>query len=109
MNNLKLTDHKYRNEWLSFSLYAATETFEKVGSIGVAANLTVYLVKRYNVGQLTAANITNIFYGTLNFAPLLGAFISDAYLGRFRTLAYGSFFSLLVCPCHGHSSFISLI
>lgn len=76
-------------------MYAATETFEKVGSIGVAANLTVYLVKRYNVGQLTAANITNIFYGTLNFAPLLGAFVSDAYLGRFRTLAYGSFFSLL--------------
>lgn len=94
---------------LTLSFYAATETFEKVGSVGVAANLTVYLVKRYNIGQLVAANITNIFYGTLNFAPLLGAFISDAYLGRFRTLAYGSFFSLLVCPCHGQSSFTRLV
>ncbi|XP_044978072.1 protein NRT1/ PTR FAMILY 2.12-like [Hordeum vulgare subsp. vulgare] len=81
--------------WRCMPFIIATETFEKVGSVGVAANLTVYLVKRYNIGQLAAANITNIFYGTLNFAPLLGAFISDAYLGRFRTLAYGSFFSLL--------------
>ncbi|KAM3353572.1 hypothetical protein ACQJBY_024623 [Aegilops geniculata] len=81
--------------WKCMPFIIATETFEKVGSVGVAANLTVYLVKRYNIGRLAAANITNIFYGTLNFAPLLGAFISDAYLGRFRTLAYGSFFSLL--------------
>ncbi|XP_044359077.1 protein NRT1/ PTR FAMILY 2.12 isoform X2 [Triticum aestivum] len=81
--------------WRCMPFIIATETFEKVGSVGVAANLTVYLVKRYNIGRLAAANITNIFYGTLNFAPLLGAFISDAYLGRFRTLAYGSFFSLL--------------
>ncbi|KAE8800431.1 Nitrate transporter 1.7 [Hordeum vulgare] len=81
--------------WRCMPFIIATETFEKVGSVGVAANLTVYLVERYNIGQLAAANITNIFYGTLNFAPLLGAFISDAYLGRFRTLAYGSFFSLL--------------
>ncbi|VAH67549.1 unnamed protein product [Triticum turgidum subsp. durum] len=81
--------------WKCMPFIIATETFEKVGSVGVAANLTVYLVNRYNIGRLAAANITNIFYGTLNFAPLLGAFISDAYLGRFRTLAYGSFFSLL--------------
>uniref|UniRef100_A0ACD5XFU5 Uncharacterized protein n=1 Tax=Avena sativa TaxID=4498 RepID=A0ACD5XFU5_AVESA len=81
--------------WKCMPFIIATVAFESVGSIGVTANLTVYLVKRFNIGQLTAANITNIFYGTLNFAPLLGAFISDAYLGRFRTLAYGSFFTFL--------------
>lgn len=92
-------------------IYAATETFEKVATIGVVANLTVYLVKRFNIGQIEAANITNIFFGTLNFAPLLGAFISDVYLGRFKTLAYGCFASLLVCPYDDQtislSSFIS--
>ncbi|PNT73442.1 protein NRT1/ PTR FAMILY 2.12 [Brachypodium distachyon] len=81
--------------WKCMPFIIGTETCEKVGSIGVAANLTVYLVTRFNIGQLQATNITNIFYGTLNFSPLLGAFISDAYLGRFRTLAYGSFASLL--------------
>ncbi|XP_047056341.1 protein NRT1/ PTR FAMILY 2.12-like [Lolium rigidum] len=81
--------------WKCMPFIIGTVAFENVGSIGVAANLTVYLVKRFNMGQLSAANITNIFYGTFNFAPLLGAFISDAYLGRFRTLAYGSFFTFL--------------
>ncbi|OEL16316.1 Protein NRT1/ PTR FAMILY 2.13 [Dichanthelium oligosanthes] len=60
-----------------------TRTFEKAASFGVAANLTTYLVKRFNIGQLEATNITNIFFATLNFTPLLGAFISDSYLGRF--------------------------
>ncbi|XP_052150390.1 protein NRT1/ PTR FAMILY 2.13-like [Oryza glaberrima] len=81
--------------WKCMPFIIATETFEKVATIGVVANLTVYLVKRFNIGQIEAANITNIFFGTLNFAPLLGAFISDAYLGRFKTLAYGCFASLL--------------
>ena len=99
----------YINECLTFCSYAAIATFENVGSLGVVANLTIYLVKRFNFGQLTATNTTSIFFGTLNFAPLLGAFISDAYLGRFRTLVYGSFFSLLVCLCHGQSLFISSV
>jgi dipeptide/tripeptide permease len=77
---------------------AANETFEKAASFGVAANLTTYLVKRFNVGQLQATNVTNIFFATLNFTPLLGAFISDSYLGRFKTLACGCFATLLVCP-----------
>ncbi|XP_044346341.1 protein NRT1/ PTR FAMILY 2.12-like [Triticum aestivum] len=81
--------------WKCMPFILAIATFENVGSLGVVANLTIYLVKRFNFGQLTATNTTSIFFGTLNFAPLLGAFISDAYLGRFRTLAYGSFFSLL--------------
>ncbi|KAM3353571.1 hypothetical protein ACQJBY_024622 [Aegilops geniculata] len=81
--------------WKCMPFILAIATFENVGSLGVVANLTIYLVKRFNFGQLTATNTTSIFFGTLNFTPLLGAFISDAYLGRFRTLAYGSFFSLL--------------
>ncbi|RCV28715.1 hypothetical protein SETIT_5G424900v2 [Setaria italica] len=76
------------------SVYS-NETFEKAASFGVAANLTTYLVKRFNIGQLQATNVTNIFFATLNFTPLLGAFISDSYLGRFKTLACGCFATLL--------------
>ncbi|KAM0931251.1 hypothetical protein ACQ4PT_000330 [Festuca glaucescens] len=49
--------------WKCMPFIIGTVAFESVGSIGVAANLTVYLVKRFNMGQLTAANISNIFYG----------------------------------------------
>ncbi|KAF8755742.1 hypothetical protein HU200_011211 [Digitaria exilis] len=73
----------------------ANETFEKAASFGLALNLTTYLVKRFNIEQIQATNITNVFSGTLNFAPLLGAFISDSYLGRFKTLSYGCFATLL--------------
>lgn len=34
--------------------------------------------------------------GSSNFFSIIGAFISDSYLGRFRTLLYGCFASLLV-------------
>lgn len=60
----------------------------------------MYPVSRFKVGQLQATNIANIFLGSTNLAPLLGAFVSDAYLGRFRTLAYGSFATLLVRTTH---------
>ncbi|RLN04869.1 protein NRT1/ PTR FAMILY 2.12-like isoform X1 [Panicum miliaceum] len=81
--------------WKCMPFIIANETFEKAASFGVAANLTTYLVKRFSIGQLQATNITNIFFATLNLTPLLGAFISDSYLGRFKTLAYGCFATLL--------------
>ena len=48
--------------------------------------------------QASAANILNLWSGVSNFAPLLGAFISDSYVGRFSTIAFGSFALFLVCP-----------
>ncbi|KAM7487388.1 hypothetical protein LguiB_024872 [Lonicera macranthoides] len=45
--------------------------------------------------QVNASNLLNLWSGITNFAPLFGAFISDAYLGRFRTIAFSSFASLL--------------
>lgn len=37
-----------------------------------------------------------IFNGTTNFATLLGAFASDTYFGRYKTLGFSSFASFLV-------------
>lgn len=77
-------------------IYAGNETFEKLATIGLLANFMVYLLTQYNMKQVFATNVINVWSGTTNFAPLLGAFVSDAYLGRFRTLAYSSIASLLV-------------
>ena len=83
-------------EWYIAVVIQGNETFEKVASMGLLANFTVYLVKEFKMQQVAAANLANIFFGTTNFAPLLGAFLSDAYWGRFRTLAYSSIASFLV-------------
>ncbi|KAH7661930.1 Proton-dependent oligopeptide transporter family protein [Dioscorea alata] len=76
--------------WKCMPYIIGNETFERVASFGLTANFTVYLVNELHMKQVSAANLTNIFSGTTNFAPLVGAFISDAYWGRFRTLAYSS-------------------
>ncbi|CAD6261896.1 unnamed protein product [Miscanthus lutarioriparius] len=53
-------------------------------------SLTSYLIGRYNMKQNAATNVNNIFSGTFNFAPVVGAFVADAFWGRFRTLLFGT-------------------
>ncbi|XP_074306630.1 protein NRT1/ PTR FAMILY 2.12-like [Silene latifolia] len=55
----------------------------------------VYMRREYHMDQVLAASIINVYYGVANFAPLLGAFISDAYIGRFLAILIGSFASFL--------------
>ncbi|KAG9154751.1 hypothetical protein Leryth_014249 [Lithospermum erythrorhizon] len=38
------------------------------------------------MNSFTAANVINIFNGTCNFATLVGAFLSDTYFGRYKTI-----------------------
>ncbi|XVF16567.1 hypothetical protein REPUB_Repub10bG0043100 [Reevesia pubescens] len=71
------------------------ETFEKIGTMGSIANLLVYLTTVFNMKSITAVTLINIFQGTSNMAPLLGAFLSDTYFGRFKTLAFSSIASFL--------------
>ncbi|XP_062202215.1 protein NRT1/ PTR FAMILY 2.11-like isoform X2 [Phragmites australis] len=42
-----------------------------------------------------AATLLNLWGGTVNLAPLLGAFLSDTYLGRYATIAFASIASFL--------------
>lgn len=72
------------------------ETFERLATIGLLANFMVYLLKEYHMNQTSAANILNIWGGVTNFAPLLGAFISDTYIGRFKTITFASIAAILV-------------
>ncbi|KAF7124548.1 hypothetical protein RHSIM_Rhsim12G0129200 [Rhododendron simsii] len=71
------------------------ETFERLATIGLLANFMIFLMKVYHMEQASAASLLNIWFGVTNFAPLLGAFISDAYVGRFWTIGFSSFASLL--------------
>lgn len=76
---------------------AGNETFERLATFGLSANFMVYLMRELHMDQVSASNVFNIWFGITNFAPLLGAIISDAYAGRFRTIAVASFASFLVC------------
>ncbi|CAB4280912.1 unnamed protein product [Prunus armeniaca] len=81
--------------WKAMPFVIGNETFEKLGAIGTLSNLLVYLISVFNMKKITAATMLIIFNGTTNFATLLGAFVSDTYFGRYKTLGFSSFASFL--------------
>ncbi|KAJ6700784.1 PROTEIN NRT1/ PTR FAMILY 1.2 [Salix koriyanagi] len=74
----------------------ANEAFEKVASYGLIPNMILYLMRDYSVGVAKGTNILFFWTAATNFMPILGAIISDSYLGRFLTIGIGSISSLLV-------------
>ncbi|KAH0851150.1 hypothetical protein HID58_094951 [Brassica napus] len=76
--------------------FVSNESFEKLASMSLIGNLSVYLTTKYNLGGVFLVNIINIWFGSCNFLSIPGAFVSDAYLGRFWTLLLGSIASFLV-------------
>ncbi|XP_058733396.1 protein NRT1/ PTR FAMILY 2.8 [Vicia villosa] len=81
--------------WRSVKYIIGNESFEKLASMSLISNLTVYLLTNYNLSGLFVVNTVQIWNGSSNIASIIGAFISDAYLGRFRTLLYGCIASLM--------------
>ncbi|KAJ4824008.1 hypothetical protein Tsubulata_033107 [Turnera subulata] len=73
----------------------ANEAFEKVASYGLIPNMILYLMTNYGVGVAKGTNILFLWTAATNFMPILGAFISDSYMGRFLTIGLGSISSLL--------------
>ncbi|XP_059640867.1 protein NRT1/ PTR FAMILY 2.11-like [Cornus florida] len=71
------------------------ETFEKLGTIGTSSNLLIYLTTVFHMNAITATNLVNIFNGTCNFGTLIGAYLSDTYFGRYKTLGFASVSSFL--------------
>jgi len=78
---------------------AGNETFEKLGTVGSLTNLVVYLTTVFNMKGVTATTFLNVFSGTTNLAPLLGAYLTDTYFGRYKTLGFASISSFVVIPC----------
>lgn len=69
---------------------AANEVCEKLAVIGFQTNLLSYLTRELHLPLTKAANTLTNFTGTASLTPLLGAFIADAYAGRFWTLTVAS-------------------
>ncbi|KAJ6356150.1 hypothetical protein OIU78_004288 [Salix suchowensis] len=94
-NHTETDRQKKPGGWRAMPFILGNETFERLATFGLLANFMVYLMKVFHLEQVSAANILNIWSGATNFAPLVGAFISDAYVGRFKTIAFASCAALL--------------
>ena len=71
-------------------LCVANEICEKLAVVGFSTNMINYLTTQLHMPVTKAANTLTNFGGTASLTPLLGAFISDAYIGRFWTITVAS-------------------
>ena len=55
--------------------------------MGIAVNLVTYLVSTMHLPSSTSANIVTDFMGTSFLLCMLGGFLADSFLGRFKTIA----------------------
>ncbi|KAJ1386017.1 Proton-dependent oligopeptide transporter family [Sesbania bispinosa] len=81
--------------WKAMPYILGNETVEKLAQYGMQTNFMVYLMRVYNMDQVFAANILNTWTAVSNVLPLIGAFVADAYLGKFLTIAIASFAHLM--------------
>ncbi|XP_010543265.1 PREDICTED: protein NRT1/ PTR FAMILY 2.8-like [Tarenaya hassleriana] len=81
--------------WRTIKYIIGNETFEKLAYMSLIANMTVYLKTNYNLGGVVLLNIVGVWSGSSNVTAILGALVADTFLGRFHTLLFGSFLSLI--------------
>jgi peptide/histidine transporter 3/4 len=73
--------------WRACPFILGNECCERLAYYGMSSNLVNYMTDRLHQGNAAAANNVSNWSGTCYVMPLLGAFVADAYLGRYRTIA----------------------
>ncbi|KAI3519983.1 hypothetical protein L1887_09203 [Cichorium endivia] len=90
-------DHKGRlplrsstGTWKASFFIIAIEFSERLSYFAIATNLITYLTKVMHEDLTTAAKNVNNWAGVTTITPLLGAFLADAYTGRFLMILLSS-------------------
>ncbi|MQL91270.1 hypothetical protein Taro_023879 [Colocasia esculenta] len=81
--------------WVSAALVLGIEICERLSTMCIAVNLVTYLCGTMHLPSAESANIVTDFMGTSFLLCLLGGFLADSFLGRFRTIAIFSSIQIL--------------
>ncbi|CAN6442985.1 unnamed protein product [Victoria cruziana] len=73
--------------WKTCPFILGNECCERLAYYGMSTNLVNYLITHLNQGSAEAANNITNWSGTCYITTLIGAFLADAYLGRFWVIA----------------------
>lgn len=85
--NKNPANKKTTGNWKACRFILGNECCERLAYYGMGTNLVNYLQKRLNQGTVTASNNVTNWSGTCYITPLIGAFLADAYMGRYWTIA----------------------
>ncbi|XP_050215053.1 protein NRT1/ PTR FAMILY 8.1-like [Mercurialis annua] len=78
---------KRTGTWKACPYILGNECCERLAYYGINTNLVNYLKFKLNQSSVEAINNVTNWSGTCYVMPLLGAFLADAYLGRYWTIA----------------------
>ncbi|KAH9319161.1 hypothetical protein KI387_020930, partial [Taxus chinensis] len=73
--------------WRSVILILVNQGFATLAFFGVGVNLVLFLTRVLKKSNASAANNVSLWTGTVYMFSLVGAFLSDSYIGRYRTCA----------------------
>lgn len=74
------------------------EACERFSFYGMRSILTLYMVNMLCMSEGRAMEVAHLFSAGIYILPLLGAWIADRFLGRYKTILY---ISLFYCLGHG--------
>ncbi|XAR58934.1 Peptide-transporting ATPase [Bertholletia excelsa] len=78
---------KETGTWKACPYILGNECCERLAYYGMSSNIVLYFKHQLHQQSATAAKNQSDWSGTCYITPLIGAFLADAYLGRYWTIA----------------------
>ncbi len=97
MNNLNSSPRKLSTFPSQIKYIVWNEACERYSYYGMRSILVIFLVSYLGLEKFEATSDYHLFAGACYLFPLLGAYISDRFWGKYKTILY-----LSIVYCLGH-------